>query len=105
MPCFSDDLLEENAATGGTATQSSQLDGLGDANNAIDRNRSSTYSDGACSHTKAEIDPWWRVDLGKVHNVTFVTVTNRGDCCSDRISGAEIRVGSYLDNEGNSNPL
>ncbi|KAG5271743.1 hypothetical protein AALO_G00183520 [Alosa alosa] len=95
----------ENAATGGTATQSSQLDALGGANNAIDRNRSSTYSDGSCSQTKAEIDPWWWVNLGKVHNVTFVTVTNRGDCCSDRISGAEIRVGNYLDNEGNNNPL
>ncbi|XP_063055656.1 uncharacterized protein LOC134449570 [Engraulis encrasicolus] len=95
----------ENAATGGSAIQSSQLDSLGGASNAIDRNRSSTYSEGSCSHTRAEIDPWWRVDLGRVHNITFVTVTNRGDEYSDRISSAEIRVGNYLDNDGNNNRL
>ncbi|XP_030638987.1 uncharacterized protein LOC115819623 [Chanos chanos] len=103
--CPDPTVVYENAATGGTATQSSQLDHLGNAGNAIDRNRSTVYAEGSCSHTKAEIDPWWRVDLLKVHNVTFVTITNRGDCCSSRISGAEIRVGNSLANHGNGNPL
>ncbi|XP_055782156.1 uncharacterized protein LOC129857689 isoform X3 [Salvelinus fontinalis] len=95
----------ENAATGGIASQSSQWDKFGDANNAIDLNWTNQYLKGSCSHTKAEVDPWWRVDLSKTHNVTYVTITNRGDCCSDRISGAEIHVGDSLFNNGNSNPL
>ncbi|XP_070958100.1 uncharacterized protein [Oncorhynchus clarkii lewisi] len=95
----------ENAATGGIASQSSQWDMFGDANNAIDLSWSNRYLEGSCSHTKAEVDPWWRVDLSKTHNVTYVTITNRGDCCSDRISGAEIHVGDSLFNNGNSNPL
>uniref|UniRef100_A0A8C7VAN2 Fucolectin tachylectin-4 pentraxin-1 domain-containing protein n=1 Tax=Oncorhynchus mykiss TaxID=8022 RepID=A0A8C7VAN2_ONCMY len=94
----------ENAATGGIASQSSQWDKFGDANNAIDLNWTNRYLEGSCSHTK-DIDPWWRVDMSKTHNVTYVTITNRGDCCSDRISGAEIHVGDSLFNKGNSNPL
>eukprot|EP00063_Salmo_salar_P081500 XP_014056335.1 PREDICTED: uncharacterized protein LOC106605344 isoform X1 [Salmo salar] len=95
----------ENVATGGRASQSSQLDRFGDANNAIDLNWSNQYLERSCSHTNAEVNPWWRVDLSKTHNVTYVTITNRGDCCSDRISGAEIHVGDSLFNNGNSNPL
>uniref|UniRef100_A0A4W5QKD4 Si:ch73-359m17.2 n=1 Tax=Hucho hucho TaxID=62062 RepID=A0A4W5QKD4_9TELE len=95
----------ENAATGGIASQSSQWDKFGDANNAIDLNWTNRCLEGSCSRTKAEVDPWWRVDLSKNNNVTYVTITNRGDCCSDRISGAEIHVGDSLFNNGNSNPL
>uniref|UniRef100_A0A4W5QPW4 Si:ch73-359m17.2 n=1 Tax=Hucho hucho TaxID=62062 RepID=A0A4W5QPW4_9TELE len=94
-----------NAATGGIASQSSQWDKFGDANNAIDLNWTNRCLEGSCSRTKAEVDPWWRVDLSKNNNVTYVTITNRGDCCSDRISGAEIHVGDSLFNNGNSNPL
>ncbi|CAB1334330.1 unnamed protein product [Coregonus sp. 'balchen'] len=84
------------SATGGIASQSSQWDTFGDANNAIDLNWTNRYLEGSCNHKKAEINPWWRVDLSKTHNVTYVTITNRGDCCSDRISGAEIHVGDSL---------
>ncbi|XP_045558772.1 fucolectin-6 [Salmo salar] len=88
----------ENTATGGIASQSSQWDKFGNANNAIGLNWTNQYLDGSCSHTKADIDPWWRLDLSKTHNVTYVTITNRGHCCSDRISGAEIHVGDSLFN-------
>ena len=46
-----------------------------------------------CTHTKPERDPWWRVDLGRVEPVAKVNILNRGDCCGDRLNGAEIRVG------------
>ncbi|XP_062322161.1 uncharacterized protein LOC134023818 [Osmerus eperlanus] len=100
-----DKTIQENASTGGIAAQSSQWDKDGAASNAIDQDRKNMYTSGSCSHTKAEIDPWWQVDLKKTYNVTFVTVTNRGDCCSERISGAEIHVGHSLINNGNSNPI
>ncbi|XP_036395444.1 uncharacterized protein LOC118785025 [Megalops cyprinoides] len=103
--CSDTMIVHENAACGKKATQSTQWDELGDANNAIDRDWNSNYTSGSCSHTKAETDPWWRVDLLKPHNVTSVAVTNREDCCSERINGAEIRIGNSLKNNGNDNPV
>ena len=46
-----------------------------------------------CAHTYEERDPWWRVDLGRVEPVAEVNILNRGDCCGNRLNGAEIRVG------------
>ncbi|XP_038832175.1 fucolectin-3-like isoform X2 [Salvelinus namaycush] len=51
----------ESAAT--VASQSSQWDKFGNANNAIDLNWTNWYLEGSCSHTKADIDSWWRVNL------------------------------------------
>ena len=33
-------------------------------------------------------DPWWRVTFPKPLVVRTVRVTNRGDCCTDRLSGS-----------------
>ncbi|KAM9400688.1 uncharacterized protein ACWYII_030539, partial [Salvelinus alpinus] len=49
-------------------------------------------------------NPWWRVDLLDVYRVTAVTITNRGDCCPERLDGAEIRIGNSLENNGINNP-
>ena len=46
-----------------------------------------------CAFTDMESDPWWRVDLGRVEPVAEVNILNRGDCCGDRLNGAEMRVG------------
>uniref|UniRef100_A0A8C9VI42 Fucolectin tachylectin-4 pentraxin-1 domain-containing protein n=1 Tax=Scleropages formosus TaxID=113540 RepID=A0A8C9VI42_SCLFO len=89
----------------GTATQSSQFDSNGAAGKAIDGKRNTKYADGSCTHTKQDSKPWWRMDLHNVYTVTSVTITNRGDCCPERIDGAEIRVGNSLDDNGNQNPL
>ncbi|KAL0171491.1 hypothetical protein M9458_031802, partial [Cirrhinus mrigala] len=37
--------------------------------------------------------------------VTSITITNRKDCCPERLDGAEIHIGSSLLSDGNSNPL
>lgn len=95
--------VPENLASAGSASQSSQYDNRTAADNAIDRKRTPLYHAGSCTHTKAETNPWWRVDLLDVYNITTVTITNRGDCCHERINGAEIRVGNDLD--GANNPL
>ncbi|XP_031723215.1 uncharacterized protein LOC116394327 [Anarrhichthys ocellatus] len=99
--------LQENVALRGKATQSHRNPDLySSAYNAIDGNRESNYLAGSCSHTVEQTIPWWRVDLLESYIVTSIIVTNRVDCCEDRINGAEIyiRIGNSLENSGNSNP-
>ncbi|KPP59372.1 hypothetical protein Z043_122714, partial [Scleropages formosus] len=95
----------ENVALRGRATQSSQYNFLNAADKAIDGNRHALHGDGSCSQTRAESNPWWRLDLLDMYRVTSVNITNRGDCCPERINGAEIRVGNSLLNNGNNNPV
>ena len=62
----------------------------GSASNAVDGNRNSYIS--KCTHTSADNNPWWRVDLGRVEPVAEVNIVNR-DRLPERLNGAEIRVG------------
>ncbi|XP_051577215.1 fucolectin-6-like [Myxocyprinus asiaticus] len=111
MPYFTDTTTAKakNLALYGKATQSDLAENpwapFGGASNAIDGNRDSDYNHGSCTATKLQNDPWWRVDLLDKYVVTSITVTNRKDCCSERLDGAEIRIGNSLENNGNSNPL
>ncbi|XP_031441923.2 fucolectin-4-like [Clupea harengus] len=88
----------------GKTIQSSRFNSSTAAKKAIDGNRSGMPQDGSCAQTEAETNPWWRVDLLESYRVTTVTITNREDCCAERINGAEIRIGNSLENNGNSNP-
>lgn len=74
--------------------QSTTIFGL-ESRNAID--------DGpACSHTgftkkksgEATSNPWWSVDLGAPRKIRRIVIQGRGDCCGDRLSNFEIRVGN-----------
>ncbi|KAJ8267011.1 hypothetical protein GJAV_G00137260 [Gymnothorax javanicus] len=99
--------VQENVALRGKATQSALLSGenaaFSHADHAIDGNRDSIFRHGSCFHTSND-NPWWRVDLLKTYKITSVTITNRGDCCAERISGAQIHIGSSLENDGINNP-
>ncbi|XP_018430797.1 PREDICTED: uncharacterized protein LOC108803457 [Nanorana parkeri] len=97
-----------NVALQGRATQSSVYQDytqgfLTAAINAIDGNPDSNFFHGSCSHTHNDPSPWWRVDLLKPYKITYITITNRGDCCGERLNGAEILVGNSLTNNGNNN--
>ncbi|XP_067293266.1 uncharacterized protein [Pseudorasbora parva] len=95
-----------NLALGGTAVQSSTHPRhKAAAQNAVDGNRNSIMDGGSCSHTREERNPWWRVDLLEEQVVTRVRITNRGDGFAERINGAQIRIGNWLDNNGNNNEL
>ncbi|XP_046698553.1 fucolectin-1-like [Silurus meridionalis] len=59
---------------------------------------------GSCTHTSTQNNPWWRVDLLVVYDISNIIITNRGDCCAERINGAEIHIGNSLLNNGNNNP-
>ncbi|XP_067456703.1 fucolectin-1-like [Thunnus thynnus] len=99
----------QNVALRGKATQSHCSQGtenvFGAAYNAIDGNRESSFSAGSCSHTMEQPNPWWRVDLLESYIVTSVIITNRGDCCADKIDGAEIHIGNSLEGNGATNPV
>ncbi|XP_049439305.1 fucolectin-6-like [Epinephelus fuscoguttatus] len=99
-----------NVALRGKATQSSRYnegywDSFAAANNAIDGNRNSHFPDSSCSMTAKQTNPWWRVDLLESYIITSVIITNRGDCCAERIHGAQIHIGNSLEGNGASNPL
>uniref|UniRef100_A0A9J8CYM5 Fucolectin tachylectin-4 pentraxin-1 domain-containing protein n=2 Tax=Cyprinus carpio carpio TaxID=630221 RepID=A0A9J8CYM5_CYPCA len=51
-----------------------------------------------CTHTEFQSEPWWKLDLMTTYSVNRVNITNRHDCCSDRINGAEIRIGNVSSN-------
>ncbi|XP_014831727.1 fucolectin-4-like [Poecilia latipinna] len=99
----------KNLALRGKATQSNRLkgewDSFVDASNAIDGNRNPDLTQGSCTHTGKQSFPWWRVDLLESYILTSISVTNRGDCCSENINGAEIHVGNSLQDHGTSNPM
>lgn len=83
-------------STGMVATQSSTRYG-GSASRAIDGRSGQHYSAHlSCTHTKKESQPWWKVNFDKEHAINKVEVWNRSDCCSDRLTGAQVRVGSQL---------
>ncbi|KAL7835764.1 hypothetical protein SRHO_G00281110 [Serrasalmus rhombeus] len=100
-------LRAKNLALYGKATQSSLVNNtyaaFSHAYNAIDGNTESNYKQGSCTATEAQQNPWWRVDLLGDYTVTSVTIYNRGDCCPEKINGAEIRIGNSLLNNGNNN--
>ncbi|XP_051526509.1 uncharacterized protein LOC127424972 [Myxocyprinus asiaticus] len=89
----------DNLALGAIAVQSSQYNDLGSPLKDIDGNKATDYSFGSCTHTET----WWKVDLGDVYSVSKVVITNRGDCCSERIEGAQMHIGSCFRNNGNKN--
>uniref|UniRef100_A0A3P9ATD5 Fucolectin tachylectin-4 pentraxin-1 domain-containing protein n=1 Tax=Maylandia zebra TaxID=106582 RepID=A0A3P9ATD5_9CICH len=94
---------ETNVARLGQVAQSSTY-GNAKPENAIDGNRASNYNQGSCAHTNNDLNPWWRLDLLKTYKINTVTITNRQDCCPERINGAEIRIGNSLNDNGNANP-
>ncbi|CAJ0959664.1 unnamed protein product [Ranitomeya imitator] len=94
----------QNVALRGRSTQSTNFEILSASINAIDGNVDSLYHHGSCFSTKSEPSPWWRVDLLEAYRISHITITIRGDCCPEMISGAEILIGDSLANNGNNNP-
>lgn len=95
-----------NVALRGKAAQSSRYEHIfSSASNAIDGYPESHFHIGSCTHTNEDRNPWWKVDLLQPYVITSITITNRGDCCGDRIQGLQIRVGNSLVNNGLGNSM
>ncbi|XP_067300617.1 fucolectin-5-like [Pseudorasbora parva] len=95
--------LEENLALKGKAVQSSTYYHWGAAS-AIDGIRYAPGEASYCSITLNQLNPWWRLDLQDYYYINKVTITNRADGFSERLTGVEIRIGNSLENNGNNNP-
>ncbi|KAL1272090.1 hypothetical protein QQF64_031106 [Cirrhinus molitorella] len=96
--------LAGNLAVGGSVIQSSTSANWF-AEKAIDSNRGLQQLYMGCSSTLNETNPWWRLDLRQIYRVNQVVVTNRKDCCAERMDGAEIRIGNSLEINGSKNPI
>ncbi|XP_048448385.1 uncharacterized protein LOC109922784 [Rhincodon typus] len=95
------DGFAENLSERCRPSQSSVYDYHGHAVNAVNGNPNPNYWKSSCTAAQNDMEPWWRADLHKIHSVR---VTNRGDCCAQRLNGEEIRIGDSLDNNGHRNP-
>uniref|UniRef100_H3AI33 Fucolectin tachylectin-4 pentraxin-1 domain-containing protein n=1 Tax=Latimeria chalumnae TaxID=7897 RepID=H3AI33_LATCH len=92
-----------NIALMGRATQSSLHDINGVAAHAVDGNKNPNYEGLSCGHTQADFGPWWRLDLQEQHTIITVVITNREDCCSERLRGVQVWVGDSLEKGGHDN--
>ncbi|XP_045900565.1 uncharacterized protein LOC123968112 [Micropterus dolomieu] len=103
QPSGNTDPTGTNIAKGGKVTQSSLYENAV-PERAIDGNHASSWPEGSCAHTRRDQNPWWSLDLLKTYAISTVTVTNRRDCCPERLNGAEIRIGNCLIDNSNANP-
>ncbi|KAJ1134411.1 hypothetical protein NDU88_000863 [Pleurodeles waltl] len=93
-----------NVALRGVAVQSSDYTLWSLASVANDGILASNFNLHQCSCTIYQFPAWWRVDLLATYRIASVAVTNRGDAAPERIIGAEIRIGTSLENNGIVNP-
>nr|XP_006821246.1 PREDICTED: uncharacterized protein LOC102807370 [Saccoglossus kowalevskii] len=89
-----------NVAT--TAVTQSTTQGNSISTRAVDGNKDSDFRGRSCTRTELEEEPWWKVDLGESLDVYVVTITNRMDCCSDKLLNAEVRVGDSSNIDDNA---
>ena len=75
-------------ALGQSATQSSTLPGYSTAGpgSATDGNTNGNFFSGSVTHTNADPNAWWQVDLGASATVNSIVIWNRTDCCGTRLS-------------------
>ncbi|KAM4028461.1 pentraxin fusion protein-like isoform 1-T2 [Anomaloglossus baeobatrachus] len=92
-----------NYAKYGSVTQSSTY--VGSAVHprpqlAIDGNHDNEYNQGSCTHTGKEFEPWWKLNLKEPIKVGTVVITNRKDCCQERLLEAEVMVSNSMSDNG-----
>ncbi|XP_032399874.1 uncharacterized protein LOC116706924 isoform X1 [Etheostoma spectabile] len=100
---FSLTLQAANLALGGVVVVSSLWDSWIVPSLLTDGNTDSTYGHRSCVSTQYQNDPWFRVDLGGLYDISTVVIVRRTDCCPTELDGTEIRIGDSLENNGNNN--
>merc|ERR1712048_266563 len=81
-----------NLARGSHYTAQSSVAYNGPSARAVDGNHNSKWGSNSITHTRTQPNPWWSVDFKKLVTVYRVKVWNRLDCCSSRLSGAQVYV-------------
>ncbi|XP_045181117.2 protein hook homolog [Mercenaria mercenaria] len=87
-------MLNKNIALGKSASESSFYANKynNGANAATDGVTSGNWIDGSCTHTDAEMNPWWQVDLQRPYFINRVVIKNRADCCGENLHNLVISV-------------
>jgi len=90
---------QENIALNKTASQSSTAYGenVGGAAKAVDGNTYSVWtgnSSNSVTHTNQQSNPWWKVDLEGLYDISKINIYNRTACCPERLNGAKVYVGN-----------
>ncbi|RMX56301.1 hypothetical protein pdam_00021644 [Pocillopora damicornis] len=99
VACF----ISDNLAFGKQTNQSGvNFDGV--SSRAVDGINNTDYYANSCTHTDRELNPWWRVDLGKIEPVSEIYLVNQENQWSYRQNNFEIRVGTVSNNGGITNP-
>jgi len=86
-------------------TNQSSVCNDGYSSRAVDGKASNTYASGSCTHTCEDPSMWWMVDFGQSAIVHFVNITNRGECCQERLSDFNITIGDSTKENGDANPV
>ena len=76
--------------------QTSQSSRVDNSPYGVDGIYQTNFGKGPCTHTASagEMNPWWRVDLGRVEPVSEVYLVNRGNCsCKEKLWNIDVRVG------------
>ena len=76
----------------GQAVSTSSLGWGGAASRAVDGNIDGIYANNSVTHTLADAQAWWQVDLGQQRTVQTVQIFNRTDCCIARLSNFMVFV-------------
>jgi outer membrane protein assembly factor BamB len=90
------DGVETNVALGKVATSSSVFTG-GGPSDGIDGITNGDFANagGSFFHSSLEENPWWEVDLDRQFEITKVTIYNRTECCSERLSNFKILLSEF----------
>jgi len=86
-----EDAVLYNVAQGKTATQSTTCHG-GAAGRAVDGNASPNWGPSMTHTCYNKPETWWKVDLEGDHKINSVHITNRYDCCWDRLTSPVIEL-------------
>ena len=85
-------VISDNLAFGKQTNQSSVEFG-GVSSRAVDGISNTDYYANSCTHADREYNPWWRVDLGQVEQVSEIYLVNQEKRELYRQNNFEIRVG------------
>jgi len=88
--------VTENISKGRPCAQSSGTN----CGKALDGNINGNMAAGSCSSTTKQDPAWWYVDLQDEYKVSEVHVYGRTDCCGDRLSNFQVRVGDTRPTSG-----
>lgn len=90
-------LLPANVAPRGLATQSAEpVSNTTAPHLAIDEHSGQNPHE-TCASVPMQDNPWWQLDLSSIYRITAVSIISIGDCCSEELDRAEIRIGLRKD--------